>query len=281
MSRLVSNYEKKAQEIEKIVLPLCQLRQKDTSLEWEDFIKSLNHEQKKVWNTVITEICDYIFRKEFDETIGDTEFNGEIFIKTSDYCLKTYKPQGKYFLNQFTKWYTKRLHASDDSIYADSKVSSGDEPIYNKDSSPNNNINKFSKHVFDNYQNKKTQSTLYDLCFEATKKVDKGESVYLRMFLTMIFLLDDSSLDSSYNKFIDIDFYNEQRKLTEHYLDEYNRVKDITQENLQEKAFLKTKYRIAMSEKIGLQEDTLRKRLKKIQKLMTQIGVELGYKRQS
>lgn len=279
MSKLGANYVKKAQEIENVILPLCQFRQKDTSISWEEFIKTLDHDHKKVWNTVITEICDYIFRKGFDETIGDAEFNGEIFIKTFDYCLNTYKPQGKYFLNQFTKWYSKRLRASDDSIFHDGNVSSGDEPIYNEDGNPNNNTNKFSRYVFDTYQNQKTQSTLYDLCFEATKKIDKGESVYLRLFLTMIFLLDDSSLDSSYNKFIDIDFYNEQRKLTKQYLDEYNRVKESTHENIQEKAFLKTKYRIAMSEKLGLQEDTLRKKLKKIQKLMTQIGTELGLAR--
>ena len=55
------------------------------------------------------------------------------------------------------------------------------------------------------------------------------------------------------------------------YLAEYDRERRATGKIIQEKAWLKQKYMQAMAERLGVKPDTLRKKQKKIQALLTEI----------
>ena len=68
--------------------------------------------------------------------------------------------------------------------------------------------------------------------------------------------------------------YIEQQALTDHYLAEYRKAKSESSKNIQQKAFLKAKYTEAIVKKYGLKPDTIRKKFKSIQNVLTEIGAQ-------
>ena len=280
MSKVDDQYTTIAKEIEALVLPLCKYRQENLSVPFEEFHKShLSRSQLKLRLDIMSRIEEYLFVN--TKSTLKHKVDGIEFIKVFDECLRQYKSQGKFFLNLFIILYSLRTsnlkdeYSVDDNNTIFKKATSYDEPAYDKDKNPEKKVSIVEKQLFNDFQKNKQTASVFDLYEEVTKFLPSSDLPYFQLFMSMIVLVEEFDINESTIEQIDYDFYQQQKEMTPQYLEEYEIAKSASKQMLQEKAFLKGKYRAAMAEKLGLKQDTMRKKMKYIQIIITRIGAQL------
>lgn len=281
MSKLDEQFEYKAQEIEKDIIKLCNLRQIDKSISKEAFqkqysvdIKQREHIEHKYNLDVRTKIYEFLM----NHPKWKNRLDGIKVMDVFDECLKKYKPQGSYFLSLFMSQYSLRMQDTRNDSYIDEKDSvfnyadsinidtNGDEKVSKRKSS----IDEQSKQNFFN-----DMLSDYSYLYETVnKELSQDLRPYLKYFVTVNALLTGYSDDSIDDSYIDREFFFAQSTLTDKYMQEYEQETALGK-NKQIKAFLKGRYFAAVADIFDLSPDYTRKIFKKIQNEITRIGMQL------
>ncbi|MBE6105331.1 hypothetical protein [Anaerovibrio lipolyticus] len=284
-----------AKEIEADIIKLCNLRQMDTSITKEAFqeqylvnIEQREHIENKYNLDIRTKIYEYMMKHSY----WKRRLDGIAFMDVFDECIRKYKPQGKFFLSLFINQYSLRTQ-DQKSYLAENKKMTSEDYIDSRDSVFKNaeqleintdddgddtyKVSQVDKKDFKEYKendavkNNDIMLTLYKIAYN---KISEKDLSYLRCFFMINGLCEDLPADELDDEYLDKKLYIEQQALTDHYLAEYRNAKSESSKNIQQKAFLKAKYTEAIVKKYGLKPDTIRKKFKSIQNVLTEIGAQ-------
>lgn len=220
-------YKELAEEIERLILPICQCRQENTNLSTKDFMeKCLSHELRNIHFSVTTNIYNYLQKYKYKEdSLNDektvskrfySRIDTEQFMLVFDACLKAYQQQGKTFLNLFMYSYSQRTQDAKEfyknnpkyKIFVDEKkcifkhgrVESSDEATYDKDDNPNKITSHQDKQAKADYQEKEQTSGISVIYEYAARKLDKDDFAYFRYYITsqllLLYVVSDKKISS-------------------------------------------------------------------------------------
>ncbi len=288
-------YANLAQKIESLIIPICRCRQENNEIPSDDFFKNyLNHDLNKQRLEAITLIYEYMNKSHYwKQRMDNIEF-----INVFNNCLLKYEDIGKSFLNFFIKGYRTRTQDANKyimadknknyvdekaSLFANKNIESDDVPIYDEAANSNNNLYLSDGQVVKNKQIKDNLFTIHNVYDYALKKLNKEELNYLRYYITSQLLVLYSDVQNSFAvieqaewgdditilfskritdkklfPFIDLEFFYEEKEKTDLYLREFQQKKASSGKNMQEKAFLKERYRDAIAKKIGMKSNRMR-----------------------
>ena len=287
MENLDAQYKRRAQEIENDIIKLCNLRQMATSISKEEFqeqysvdIKQREHIEHKYNLDVRTKIYEFLM----NHPKWKNRLDSIKFMDVFDECIKKYQPQGSYFLSLFINQYSLRMQDVKKGTYVEKYIDEKDSVFNhaesinidtNNDEEATNKISPLDKKSQQDYYNDtiaKDNGIIFELYKTTINKLNKKDIPYLRCYFTVTALSNGLLFEDLGGDYLDQDLYIEQQGLTSNYLKEYEQKKAASGKNIQKRAFLKDKYTSAIVKKYGLQPDTIRKKFKIIQKLLTEIG---------
>ena len=267
-------YAELAKEIEEIILPICKCRQENKDVPLKDFNeKYLGRDLNKKRLDIITSIFEYLIKS----PQWASNFKSDILMISFDYCLKSYEPIGKTFLNSFIYIYSRR---SKEKYNPELLII--DKPVANKDDYAGSSVSFMDKIRSNEYVEGEPDGILYDVYEYASNRLEKDELNYFRYYITshMLLLYSDEKkfvskdykffgadlailfyervTDKNIFPFIDLDFFYEQLEMTTSYLLDFQKEKEMSGKNMQEKAYLKEKYRMAIAKKMGMKSTRMR-----------------------
>lgn len=296
MSKVDEQYTIFAQEIEQDVLALCKERQSDSSISKNEFHKKYkDHIEKKLGLDIRAKIYEYISK----HPTWKNRLDSLKFMDVLDECLRQYQPQGKFFLSMFLNRYqlrmqdtpigdinavsTEKYQSRMQNSYIDEKDSvfnnaDSIDVVTRNDEESTNAISPLDKKSFKDSTEDDIAKDSNGICIlyqEALIRLNANDAKYLRYFFTLNALASNLEKSETNFEYLDKEIFLEQSNLTQEYLREYQHAKSASAKNIQENAFLKAKYTAAIAEKLDIKPDTMRKKFKQIQNILTDIGSKL------